>query len=352
VSLEVGCRLRPLPDGRLDTPKFMDLLFREPLDWRPTASFETLRLRSRILSEIRTFLGERGLVEVDTPACSAAAVTDPVLDSLATRFTGPGAPSGKPLYLHTSPEFAMKRLLAAGSGPIYQICKVFRDGEAGRYHNPEFTLLEWYQPGYGPHQLMDEVSELVQKVAAKPLAESRLSYKELFQQHLGIDPHNASLESLCECAVARGITGAEKLQLKDSGAWLDLLLSHCIEPEMDSGILFVYDYPASQASLARIKPGKIPLASRFELYLDGVELANGFHELADAGEQRRRFQQDLENRRRENRPGVPLDERFLAALEAGLPDCSGVALGVDRLLMQIAGVSHIEQVLAFPIERA
>lgn len=295
---------------------------------------------------------ERGVAEVETPACCSAAVTDPALESLTTLFTGPGAPAGKPLFLHTSPEFAMKRLLAAGSGPIYQICKVFRDGEAGRFHNPEFTLLEWYRPGYDLHQLMDELSELVRYVVKETLPEHRLSYKALFEQHLGMDPHSASLDALRQCAIKRGIAGSDALQMADSDSWLDLLLTHCIEPQMGSGMLLVYDYPASQASLAQIRPGKIPLAERFELYLNGVELANGFHELADAMEQRQRFQQDLEKRRRKNQPVPPADERFLAALEAGLPDCSGVALGVDRLLMCIAEADHIDQVLSFPVDRA
>ena len=295
---------------------------------------------------------QRGVAEVETPACCSAAVTDPALASLATLFTGPGAHRGKPLYLHTSPEFAMKRLLAAGSGPIYQICKVFRDGEAGRYHNPEFTLLEWYRPGYDVHRLMDELSALVRCVVAKPLTEHRLSYQALFAKHLGIDPHTATPGALRQCAIERGVASAEALQMADSDSWLDLLLTHCIEPQLGPDMLLVYDYPASQASLAQIKPGKIPLAERFELYLNGVELANGFHELADAGEQRQRFQQDLAKRGRENLPVVPLDERFLAALAAGLPDCSGVALGIDRLLMCIVEADHIDQVLSFPIDRA
>ncbi|MCP5416931.1 MAG: EF-P lysine aminoacylase GenX [Chromatiaceae bacterium] len=320
--------------------------------WRPTASFENLRLRSNLLQAIRQFFQARGVVEVETPVCSAAAVSDPALDSLSTIFTGPGAASGKRLYLHTSPEFAMKRLLAAGSGPIYQICKVFRDGEGGRYHNPEFTLLEWYRPGYDHHQLMDELTELVRYLFAKPIDVRRLSYGALFLERLGIDPHGASGTALRSHAIAAGVAGAEQLELEDADGWLDLLMTHCIEPNMGPGMVLVYDYPASQASLARIRPGPRPLAERFELYLDGVELANGFHELTDAAEQRRRFGFDLERRRRQNRPELPLDEHLLAALEAGLPDCSGVALGIDRLLMCMAGADHIEQVLAFPIDRA
>ena len=280
-------------------------------------------------------------------------MTDPALDSLTTLFTGPGAASGKPLYLHTSPEFAMKRLLAAGSGPIYQVCKVFRDGEAGRYHNPEFTLLEWYRPGYDLQQLMDETVELVRFVLGRSATPSeRLSYRDLFLKHLGFDPHRISIERLRQYAIDSSVAGAAHMQIVDIDTWLDLLLTHCIEPRLNSGMVLVYDYPASQASLARVRPGRTPLAERFELYLDGMELANGFHELADAAEQRRRFHKDLEERRRESRHTPPLDERFIAALKAGLPDCSGVALGIDRLLMCIAGADHIQQVLSFPIERA
>ena len=247
----------------------------------------------------------------------------------------------------------MKRLLAANSGPIYQICKVFRDGEAGRYHNPEFTLLEWYRPGYDLNLLMDETSELVRAVLSKPnIPCQRLTYRELFQNHLGFDPHQVSTESLSQFAADSGVPGGAQLHIEDVDTWLDLLLTHCIQPRLGSGILLVYDYPASQASLARVRPGDPSVAERFELYLDGVELANGFHELADAEEQRRRFQLDLERRRLAIRHEPPLDEYFLSALQAGLPDCSGVALGIDRLLMCLAGADHIEQVLSFPIDRA
>ena len=321
-------------------------------DWRPTASHDLLRARADLLAKIRDFFRSAGILEVDTPACSAAAATDPAIESLATAYTGPGAPAGKPLYLHTSPEFAMKRLLASGVGPIYQICKVFRDGEAGRLHNPEFTLLEWYRPGYDHHRLMDEVEALIYAVLPEPCPVRRVSYGRLFEDLLAINPHLAGPEELRRVAVNQGIQGISALGLPDRDAWLDLLMSHCIEPKLGSGMCFVYNYPASQASLARIRQGDPPVAERFELYLDGMELANGFHELGDHEEQRLRFKADLERRREEGQMIPPVDDRFLNALEAGLPDSSGVALGIDRLLMCIAGAAHISEVLAFPLDRA
>ncbi|MES9906718.1 MAG: EF-P lysine aminoacylase EpmA, partial [Sedimenticola sp.] len=303
--------------------------------WRPTATPDTLRARGRLLSVIREFFRQLDVMEVDTPACSRSAGTDPALESFTIRYNGPGAVSGQALYLHTSPEFPMKRLLAAGSGPIYQICKVFRDGEAGRYHNPEFTLLEWYRPGFDHHRLMDEVEMLIMEVLPASLPVKRVSYADLFREHLAIDPHSCTLEQLRNCA--RQLPGVASLDLPDIDAWLNLLLTHLIEPNLGEGLCFVYNYPASQASLARLAEGNPTVAERFELYLGGVEIANGFHELTDAAEQRHRFQQEQEKRRQLGLPIVPMDEALLQALEAGLPDCAGVALGVDRLLMQVIG---------------
>lgn len=312
-----------------------------------------LQARARLLAKIRAFFDRAGVLEVETPACSFHAATDPALESLQASYTGPGAPTKRPLYLHTSPEFPMKRLLAAGSGAIYQICKVFRDGELGRQHNPEFTLLEWYRPGFDYHRLMEEVAVLVNTLLPKERPVEYFSYSEVFHRFAGLDPHNATAAKLKGCAVEQGITGAGALDLSSQDAWLDLLLTHCIEPQLGRNTLcFLYDYPASQASLARVRPGAPSLAERFELYIEGMELANGFHELADASEQRRRFEQDLLRRRAECRPAVPMDKNFLAALEAGLPDCAGVALGIDRLLMQITGAQRIDEVLAFPLEQA
>ena len=193
-------------------------------------------------------------MEVETPICSRYANCDPSIESLQTLYTGPGAATGLPLYLHTSPEFPMKRLLAAGSGPIYQICKVFRDGESGRWHNPEFTMLEWYRPGYHHHQLMVEVADLVNSLLPEPRPVESMSYAEAFGQWLGIDPHTATVDTLRRCSIRSGIEGAEHLDLQTADAWLDLLLSHRIEPELGEGCLFfLYDYPASQASLARVR---------------------------------------------------------------------------------------------------
>ena len=323
-------------------------------DWRPTAAIEVLRLRADLLARARAFFAERGVLEVDTPALSAATVTDLHLTGFKTCYHGPGPRSGGVCYLHTSPEFPMKRLLAAGSGPIYQFAKVFRDGEAGARHNPEFTLLEWYRPGFDHHRLMLEVAELMMLWLApvRTLAAPEfVSYRELFQTRLGFDPHTASGPELAGCARQQGLT-VPGLDGQDTDGWLDLLVSHCIEPTLGDGRLsFVYDYPASQSALARIRPGQPPLAERFELYLDGIELANGFHELADAEEQQRRFEQDNTARRQRGLPTMPIDQALLAALPQ-LPDCAGVALGFDRLVMIAAGCRSISEVLTFPFDRA
>ncbi len=317
---------------------------------------QTLRLRAHLLARVRTFFAERGVLEVDTPTLSAAAVTESSLDSFATRYSGPGLPQGHDLYLHTSPEFPMKRLLAAGSGCIYQVAKVFRNGEAGARHNPEFSLLEWYRVGFDHHQLMDDVEALVRAVLGEQspwLSAERLGYADVFQHHLDLDPHGADVGELATCVAAQGIVAPPGMSVEDTDPWLDLLLSHCIEPRLDPGkMTFLYDYPVSQAAMARVRPGSPPVSERFELYLGGVELANGFHELGDAAEQRRRFEQDNEARLRSGMALMPMDENLLAALAAGLPNCAGVALGFDRLVMIAAGKSSLREVMAFPIERA
>ncbi len=327
--------------------------------WQPSATLEALRARAAMLASIRAFFAERSVLEVETPVLSAAAVTDPQLDSFSTTYHGPGGPAGGRLYLQTSPEFPMKRLLAAGSGPIYQICRVFRDGEAGRRHNPEFTLLEWYRPDFDHHALMDEVDALIRRTLPDVgLGETqRLTYAEAFQYHAGIDPHRTPVDQLIQCAAASGIGVPAGLAADDRDGWLDLLLVTLVEPRLGRGApCFIYDYPVSQAALARVRPpsdpGSVAVAERFELYLEGVELANGFHELGDAGEQARRFAADLEQRQRRHQAAVPVDERLLDALEAGLPSCAGVALGLDRLLMLALGAESIQEVMAFPVDRA
>jgi len=320
-------------------------------DWRPHATQTTLRARARCLATIRSFFGERGLLEVETPQLSIAAATDPALASLATRWPGP---DGTARWLHTSPEFPMKRLLAAGSGDIWQLARVFRDGERGRRHHPEFTLLEWYRLGWDHHRLMDEVTDLVTELldGHTLAAVEKLTYREAFIAHAGLDPFIVE-PGAWHTAVKRYDIDCTGLDDTDIDGWRDLLLTHAVEPHLGQGRLtLIHDYPASQAALARVRASAPPLAERFELYWQGVELANGYHELTDAAEQRRRVEDDLVQRRELGLPEVFPDARFLAALEAGLPDCAGVALGVDRLLMLALGLPSLDDVLAFPIERA
>lgn len=323
-----------------------------PRDWRPGADLPALRARAELLAAVRAFFTEVGVMEVETPVLAAAAGTDPAIEPLRSCFTGPGHADGLPLYLQSSPEFHMKRLLAAGSGPIYQVGRAFRDGELGRRHNPEFTLLEWYRPGFDHHALMDEVAALVARVLGRTLPVVRRSYQSLFRQRYGIDPLDCGVPQLRAVAQAEGLAGAGSLQL-DRDGWLDLLLSHGIEAGLGRGELtFVTRYPASQAALARLESDDPRVAARFELYLEGVELANGFWELADAAEQRSRFEAELARRASAGQPGIALDEALLAALAHGLPDCAGVALGLDRLLMCRLGAEALDQVMAFALDRA
>ncbi len=317
--------------------------------WRPTASMEMLRLRAEILSTIRSFFAERDVLEVETPLLATAPVTDLHLHALSCRYRGPGTNDGRDLYLQTSPEFAMKRILAADSGPIYQICKAVRDGEAGRRHNPEFTMLEWYRPGWDHHRLMDEMDEFLAAILGSRTAE-RLTYAEAFERYGGFDVFQATNGELDGRVADLGVEDSEGLSRNDL---LDLVLTHAIEPKLGHcQPTFIYDYPASQAALARVRDEDPPVAERFEVFAEGVELANGYHELTDPAEQRRRFKADLEARRSSGLPEVPIDNHLLAALEHGLPDCAGVALGVDRLVMLAAGTRDISEILAFPIDRA
>ena len=324
------------------------------IDWRPTARLDVLRLRAELLARTRRFFAQRSVLEIETPVLSTAAIPAPHLDSLSVVYRGPQAPPSGRLYLHTSPEFPMKRLLAAGSGSIYQLCRVFRDAEAGVRHNPEFTLLEWYRVGFDLPRLMDEVEMLVRSLLAgvRELPAAVYStYRDLFLHYAGVDGLGAGAGELRRCLERHGHRPPDGLADQDLDAWRDLVLTHVIEPQL-GGLLFVSEYPASQAALARIRDTQPPVALRFECYLDGMELANGFHELADAAEQRHRFEQENHARAAAGRPLVPIDERLLAALEAGLPDCSGVALGFDRLMMCAVGAKRIDEVLAFDIGHA
>jgi lysyl-tRNA synthetase class 2 len=327
--------------------------------WRPSAARARLSARAALLRHAREFFAARGVLEVDTPLVINAPVSDVHIHSAAVRLTAPtpgGAPSAQ-YFLHTSPEYAMKRLLAAGVGDIYQICHVVRGFERGALHNPEFTLIEWYRLGFSLGQLMDEVEALVRGLlgaAATQRASERLSYREAFVRELALDPFTASLAELARAAqplAYRRDPAREPHDARDE--WLELLMGSLVGPRLGRGSLtFVHGYPASQAALARLDPVDPRSAQRFELYCEGVELANGFHELAAAREQRARFERDNGERQRLGLPVRPLDERLLAALEAGLPDCAGVALGFDRTLMLATGAAHIDEVLAFPTERA
>jgi lysyl-tRNA synthetase class 2 len=279
----------------------------------------------------------------------AAGVSDPQIESLSTRVLGlPGAS-----YLSTSPEFPMKRLLASGVGDIYQLCKVFRDGEIGRWHNPEFTMLEWYRLGFDDVALMSEVDELVRELLSPERAlapAERLTYAESMRRYAGVDANLSTDIELDRAAEAHGIACEGSL---DRDAKLDLLMGFVVGPKLGADRpCFICDYPASQASLARLKPGSPRVAARFELYLDGIEIANGFHELSDAGEQRRRFLRDLAIRRERGQPEPPIDEHLLSALAAGMPDCAGVALGFDRLVAIALKAERLSEAMAFTIDNA
>lgn len=318
-------------------------------DWQPSAPLENLRQRAELLAQLRGFFAQRDVMEVDTQILSHCAVSDPFIDSMAAQYqVVPGGPS-QSVYLQTSPEYAMKRLLAAGSGAIYQLGKVFRNGESGKRHNPEFTLLEWYRPGFDLSQLMDEVEALVTAVLPHKTWR-RISYRDVFLQTLGMDPFVADVASLRDYCHQHIEAAFED---DDRDTWLNLLMSHLIEPQLQ-GAVFVYGYPPTQAALAKLSQGPEDgvVAERFELYVDGLELANGYHELADAQEQAARLQADQQQRQRLALPERPLETRLIQALEQGLPDCSGVALGVDRLLMCQLAASSITEVLPFSFDRA
>lgn len=300
-----------------------------------------------MLADIRSFFLDRHVLEVDTPLLCSRGITDPALEPLLVEQ---GSSISEARYLQTSPEYAMKRLLASGSGPIYQIAHAFRDDESGRRHNPEFSLLEWYRPHLDHHGLMEEVAALVGGLLMRE-GSKKYSYRELFAEFLAVDPFNATAAELE--AAARKVTDAGSLQ-GSREFWLDMLLTHAIEPALaDSGMVFVYDYPAPQAALARIvEVDGVSVGQRFELYVDGVELANGYCELTDAAEQRRRFEEDNRRRLDAGKRELPIDENLLAAMVSGLPDCSGVALGIDRLLMLKTGIDDIRRVQSFSWDRS
>lgn len=310
-----------------------------------------LRQRAALNALIRAFFAERDVLEVETPILSEAGNTEPNIDSFHTRFSGHVDAGTALRWLRTSPEYPLKRLLAAGVGDCYELGRVFRNGEAGGRHNPEFSMLEWYRVGWDHHRLIEETVALVRAALALVQRDAHvrvIDYRSLYQQQLGLDPFEATLEQLQAPLATVRIT-ADGLNRDD---WLDLLMTHCIQPHFDDdGMTVVHDWPASQAALARVRAGSPPLAERFELYLGAVELANGYHELNDAAEQRARFERDLTVRRSRGTLLPPLDERLLQALPA-LPDCAGVAVGVDRLLMAMNRTGRIADVLAIAFAEA
>ncbi|MDD1795846.1 elongation factor P--(R)-beta-lysine ligase [Enterovibrio sp. ZSDZ42] len=319
--------------------------------WRPTSDIETLKARATLMRNIRQFFAERDVMEVDTPAMSQATVTDIHLHTFRTDFVGPGYAKGIPLYLMTSPEFHMKRLLAAGSGAIYQINKAFRNEEAGRHHNPEFTMLEWYRPGFDHHALMDEMDVLLQLVMRLGQAE-RMTYQDAFISVLGVCPLEGTMAQLKSAARTLGLSDIAEPE-EDRDTLLQLLFSVGVEPDIGQTVpAFVYNFPASQAALAKVCSDDKRVAARFEVYFKGIELANGFYELDNADEQLARFEED--NRKRESMGlnAQPIDDHLIEAIRHGLPDCAGVALGIDRLIMLALGKSHIDDVIAFPVGRA
>lgn len=316
-------------------------------DWQPTASIEQLRQRAYLINQIRNFFSQRNVLEVDTPAMSHATVTDVHLHTFQTEFVGPGYADGSKLYFMTSPEFHMKRLLAAGSGCIYQINKAFRNEENGRHHNPEFTMLEWYRVDFDHHKLMDEMDDLLQLVLKCGAAE-RMTYQQAFIDVLGVCPLEGSMAELKVVAAKLGLSDIAEPE-QDRDTLLQLLFSIGVEARIGQTVpAFVYDFPASQAALAKINQQDPRVADRFEVYFKGIELANGFHELDNPGEQLKRFESDNAKRLEMGLKPQPIDYHLIAALESGLPECAGVALGIDRLIMLAIGCDHIDQVTAFP----
>ena len=324
-----------------------------PDDFRPTASWTNLRRRAELLDKLRRFFIDRRFLEVETPVLSADVVVDRHLDPIGvTLADDPRQPAvGRRMWLQTSPEFGMKRLLAAGAPAIFQVTRAFRNAEIGPLHNPEFTMVEWYRPGDDLHGGMRLLSELAEHLLERGPAE-KISYAEAFVRHVGVDPHTASVAELQHAAAQLQIVVPDELG-EDCDGWLDLLLTERVQPQLgQSQPTILFDYPASQAALSQVRPGSPAVAERFELYVDGVELANGYHELLDPAVLRARNAAANEQRAAEGKPRLPEESRLLTAMEVGLPSCAGVALGFDRLVAIAVGATRLSQAMAFPIDSA
>lgn len=307
--------------------------------WQPQASIGVLQQRADIIKAIRSFFANKHVLEVDVPVLGEYGVTDPYIDALTASI------NDRPHYLQSSPEYFMKRLLAAGAGDMYYLGKAFRKDEVGRLHHHEFTMLEWYRLGFDDRQLVDEVIELIKHLDDN-ICVQRASYADVFYDQLGLDPHLCSDKEL-------SLLAKQLLNInwdnEPRSTWLDLLFSHCIEPELKRGLYVIYDYPACQSALAKVADDEHgrTTAKRFEFFLNGVELANGYWELTDAEEQRLRFEDDNKKRNSLGKPQIAMDTNLLAAMESGLPECAGVALGVDRLVMGLLGLANISEQRSF-----
>jgi lysyl-tRNA synthetase class 2 len=315
-------------------------------DHLPTASIENLKARAELLARLRAFFSEHGFWEVETPLLSADTVIDLHIEPISVARSGQ-----EDLWLQSSPEFGMKRLITAGAKSIFQVAKCFREGEMGPLHNTEFTMVEWYRAGDDYRGGMSLLMELAASLLSVSRTES-VTYEAAFRGVLEINPHSADLDDLFEVAQARGL-GVDRYFSDRRDDWLELLLTHCVQPRLGLDCATVlYDYPASQAALAKVRAGQPTIAERFELFVQGVELANGYHELVDAEELRRRNVITNQQRRDQGKRELPSDSRLLAAMDEGLPSCCGCALGFDRLAMLALNASSIKDVIAFPFARA
>ncbi len=314
-------------------------------NWQPSCSLETLKARAQVLEDIRAFFKHRQVLEVQTPVLARTAIPETHINLFKSCYR-----HEEDLYLQASPEAMMKRLLAAGAGSIYQISPVFRDGEQGRWHNPEFTLLEWYRVDFDHHDLMMEVEALLRALLPGNVLAERVAYNALFLEYLGLHPLQTPVSEL-HSLIERRCPAIAELNKAGRDLCLQYLFSELIEPELKKrGVVFVYDYPANQASLAQICPEN-NAAARFEVYVDGIELGNGFHELREPTEQLQRFEKEQAEKQTLGQPSAPIDMNLIAALEAGIPACAGVAIGLERLLMLKTNASHIQEVCSFAINR-
>lgn len=309
--------------------------------WQPTASLSLIKKRAALLQQIREFMRARKITEVDTPILSHFGISDPYIESMTINSV---SEKEVPLFLHTSPEFCMKRLLAAGSGDIYQIAHVFRNEESGKRHNTEFTMLEWYRVGFDYHRLIDEVGELLINIGLK--TPEKMTYAESFKQTVNLDPHTVDMNQLQKMCRQQGWDASSD----DRHALLDFVFSEVVLKKLDfNKPLIIYDYPACMSALATMKKGEPEVSERFELFIDGMEIANGFNELINADEQLDRFESDLKKRKDKKLVELPIDTNFLMALKAGLPECAGVAVGIERLLMVLSGKDDINEVCTFTL---